>query len=91
MKRLGYSILIGAGCALLFFGISKLPENKRKNKGGLSGIFKKSSSEQESYYSAELQVAIGNPGDNSTLFERTKEQILSRLNVVYRSVHRKIR
>jgi hypothetical protein len=56
MKRIVYSLLIGAGCAFLFFGISKLQENKRKSKGSLTGVFKKGSSRQEVYYGAELRV-----------------------------------
>lgn len=82
MKRLGYSILIAAGCALLFFGISKLQESKRK-KAVLSAVLKKRSSAKEAYYSAELQMAIGNPGDNNTLIEKTKDQILYRLRGSY--------
>ena len=82
MKRLGYSILIGAGCALLVLGISKLQENKRK-KGGLSDVLKKRSFAKESYYSAELQMAIGDPGDNNELIEKTKAQILYRLRGSY--------
>jgi hypothetical protein len=42
MKRIAYSLLIGAGCAFLFFGISKLQENKRKIKVGLLMFSKKS-------------------------------------------------
>jgi len=82
MKRLGYSILIGAGCAFIFLGISKLQENKRKTKGGFSDRIEKRSS-PKGYYSAEMQVAIGNPGDSGTLIELTKDQILYRLNGPY--------
>src|SRR5687768_14201356 len=85
MKRLGYSILIGAGCALLIFGISKLQENKRK-KGGLSDVFKKRSSAKDAYYSAELKMAFGDPGHNSELIEKTKEQILYRLRGSYSGI-----
>ncbi len=46
-------------------------------------VFKKRSSSRESYYSAELQVAIGNSGDSSKLIEQTKEQILYRLRGSY--------
>ena len=83
MKRIVYSILIGAGCAFLFWGISKLQENKRKNNGGLIDVFKNKSSEQETFYSAELHIAIGNTGDNIKLIEQTKEQILQRLSGSY--------
>jgi len=77
MKRLAYSILIGAGCALLFFGFSKLLENKREK--GLLDVFKTSPSAKTEYYSAELKVGIGSPEDNEKLVEQTKDQILSRL------------
>jgi len=86
MKRITYSLLIGAGCASLFWSISKLQENKRKNKGGLSDVFKKGPSRQEVYYNAELQVAIGNPGDNSELIEKTKDQVLYRLGGFYKGL-----
>ena len=82
MKRLGYSILIGAGCALLFLAISKSLENKGKAKGAFSDLSKKRSS-PSAYYTAELQVAIGHPADNNTLIEQTKDQILYRLDGVY--------
>ena len=83
MKRLGYSILIGAVCTLLFLAISKFQNDKRKTKGGISDLLKKKSSVREAYYSAELQIAIDNTGDNSKLIEQTKEQILYRLRGSY--------
>lgn len=86
MKRLGYSILIGAACALLFLTISKSLESKRKTKGGFSDLLKKRASSKNAYYSAELQVAIGNPGDSGTLIEQTKDQILYRLGGFYKDL-----
>jgi|GEM_PF-5417226 len=86
MKRIGYSILIGAGCALLFWGISKLQPNKRKNKASLINVFKKRSSHNETYYSAQLRVAIGSPENDSELIEQTKQQILYRLRGSYTSL-----
>ena len=82
MKRAGYSILIGAGCALLFLAISTSLQSKRNTKGGFSDLYKKGSSAR-GHYSAELQVAIGNPDDNSTLIEQTKDKILHRLDGSY--------
>src|SRR5688572_20802877 len=81
MKRLAYSILIGAGCALLFFGFSKLLENKKER--GLLDIFTRNPSVKTAYYSADLNVAIGSPEDNDRLIEQTKGLILSRLGGSY--------
>jgi preprotein translocase subunit SecD len=83
MKRIAYSILIGAGCAFLFFGLSKLRENERKNKGRLSAVLKNGTSRPEISYSAQLLMAIGNPGDNIKLIERTRDQISYRLSGSY--------